>query len=96
MNKKGIWSLSPAYDVTFSYRKDSIWVNAHQMLINGKSEGITQEDLLLVAVKAGVKKADAQRCITQVKESVAKWEIFAEQADLSGRNTMRIRNVLDM
>ena len=96
MNKKGIWSLSPAYDVTFSYRKDSIWVNAHQMLINGKSEGITQEDLLMVAAKADIKKADAQRCITQVKAAVAKWEIFAEQADLSGRNTMRIRTVLDM
>ena len=35
-----LWSLSPAYDVTFSYRKDSIWVNAQQMFINGKSDAI--------------------------------------------------------
>lgn len=95
MNKKGIWSLSPAYDVTFSYKKDSIWVNAHQMLINGKSESITQEDMLAVAVKAGIKKLDAEKCITQVRESVAKWEVFAKQAGLSKQNTMRIRNALN-
>ena len=28
MDKKGIWRLAPAYDVTFSYRKNSTWVNA--------------------------------------------------------------------
>ena len=37
MDKKGVWLLSPAYDMTFSYSKSSSWVNAHQMLINGKA-----------------------------------------------------------
>ncbi len=94
MDKKGKWSLSPAYDVTFSYRKDSIWVKAHQMLINGKSDNITKEDMLSVAEKVGIKKSDAVKCIEQVKQSVSKWETFALQADLSDSNIQKIENIL--
>ena len=94
MDKKGVWSLSPAYDVTFSYRKDSIWVNAHQMLINGKSDDITDEDMMKVAEKVGVKKSDAIKCIEQVRASVSKWEGFARQADLSENNIKRIQKML--
>ena len=94
MDKKGVWSLSPAYDVTFSYRKDSIWVNAHQMLINGKSDDITDEDMMKVAEKVGVKKSDAIKCIEQVRTSVSKWEGFARQADLSENNIKRIQKML--
>ena len=94
MDKKGVWSLSPAYDVTFSYRKDSIWVNAHQMLINGKSDDITDEDMMKVAEKVGIKKSDAIKCIEQVRASVSKWEGFARQADLSENNIKRIQKML--
>lgn len=94
MDKKGVWSLSPAYDVTFSYRKDSIWVNAHQMLINGKSDDITDEDMMKVAEKVGIKKSDSIKCIEQVRASISKWEGFACQADLSENNINRIQKIL--
>ena len=58
-----------AYDVTFSYKKDSIWVSAHQMLINGKADDITREDFLKVASKVGIKKADAIRSILAIRMS---------------------------
>ena len=94
MDKKGVWSLSPAYDVTFSYKKDSIWVNAHQMLINGKSEDITREDLLKVAEKLGVKQIDATRVIERIRDTISMWDKFAAQANLSKYNTERIRKTL--
>ena len=96
MDKKGVWSLSPAYDVTFSYRKDSIWVSAHQMLINGKSDNITKEDMLKVAEKANIKKSDAVKIIEQVINSVSKWEEFAEKADMSEYNIKRIKDFLNV
>lgn len=83
MNKKGEWSLAPAYDMTFSYRKGSPWVSAHQMLINGKAEDITSEDLLAVAEKAGIKQSNAKSCIEHVKTAVSEWTRFAEEAELS-------------
>lgn len=83
MNKKGEWSLAPAYDMTFSYRKGSPWVSAHQMLINGKADDITSADLLAVAEKAGIKLSNAKSYIEQVQTAVSKWTHFAEEAELS-------------
>lgn len=96
MDKKGVWSLSPAYDVTFSYRKDSQWVNAHQMLINGKADNITEEDMLYVAQKVGIKNSDAKKSMEQVKASVSKWEFFAKQTDMSPKNIERIKANLSL
>ena len=96
MDKKGVWSLSPAYDITFSYRKDSIWVSAHQMLINGKSDNITKEDMLKVAEKAGIKKSDAVKSIDQIINSVSKWENFAEKSGMSEYNIKRIKAFLNV
>ncbi len=91
MDKKGVWNLSPAYDMTFSYNKSSIWVNAHQMLINGKADGITKEDFFKVAQKTGIKKSEAEQCILQVKTALSKWDSFAEKAGLSQKNEERIK-----
>lgn len=94
MDKKGVWSLAPAYDVTFSYKKDSIWVSAHQMLINGKADELTEEDLLKVADVVGIKKSDARKCIDDVRQAVQKWEVFAQEAGLSAYNIKRIKEEL--
>ena len=91
MDKKGVWRLSPAYDMTFSYRENSIWVNAHQMLINGKADHITKNDLLKVAEKAGVKVSEAEKAIQQVKDAVLKWDDFAKEAGVSKVNAKQIK-----
>lgn len=94
MDKNGVWSLSPAYDITFSYRRESIWVSSHQMLINGKSDEITKDDLLVTASKAGIGRSKASTIIDEIKNSVTKWKLFAAQADLSEFNTNRIKSNL--
>ncbi len=94
MNKKGEWSLSPAYDITFSYKKDSVWVKSHQMLINGKVDEITKDDFLAVAEKVGVKKSEAEKCISQVLNAISKWNEFAKEAGLSLKNAKKINSQL--
>ena len=68
-----------------------MWVNAHQMLINGKAEDITIEDVLEVAKRADIKSSEAFECITQVKSALLKWEEFGDEAGLSNRNIERIK-----
>ena len=46
MDRNGKWSLSPAYDITFSYNPANKWIRAHQMTVNGKTTGIELSDLL--------------------------------------------------
>jgi serine/threonine-protein kinase HipA len=77
MEKTGQWKLAPAFDVCHSYRPDSTWVSQHSMSINGKRQNITRNDLLQVAKKMNIKKADA--IINQVHEAVGKWDEFAIQ-----------------
>lgn len=96
MDKKGVWRLSPAYDMTFSYSKSSTWVNAHQMLINGKADEITKDDFMKAAEFAGIKKAEAEKCIKQVKDAISKWDSYAEEAGLSKTNTERINKFFNL
>ncbi|NLL75654.1 MAG: HipA domain-containing protein [Clostridiales bacterium] len=51
MNRSGEWSLSPAYDITFSYNPADKWLRAHQMTINQKNNNIQLMDLLEVSEK---------------------------------------------
>ena len=91
MDKNGEWRLSPAYDMTFSYRENSIWVNSHQMLINGKADNITKDDFIKVAERVGIKVSEAEKNIQQVKESVLKWDSFANAAGVSEVNAKQIK-----
>lgn len=94
MDKMGKWSLAPAYDMTFSFKSDSIWVNSHQMLINGKADNISEEDLLLVAKRSGIKRRDALSAIEQTIHAVSLWLQFAEQAQLSEQDAQKINSLL--
>src|SRR5690606_6370595 len=36
MNEEGSWTISPAYDLTFSHKPGGTWPDVHQSSINGK------------------------------------------------------------
>ncbi len=80
MDRTGTWSLSPAYDITYSYNPDGRWTSQHQMTINGKRKNITKEDILECAINAGIKKASVNELMHQVVSAVNQWEKFAEIA----------------
>ena len=46
MNKAGEWSLSPAFDLSYSYNPDGTWTSQHQMSMNGKRDNFTIEDFV--------------------------------------------------
>jgi serine/threonine-protein kinase HipA len=77
MDKSGRWSLSPAYDMSWSYNPKGAWTAKHQMSINGKWDDITRADFLTLAKNVNIKQADA--IIEQVKDGVSRWRIFATQ-----------------
>ena len=91
MDKRGRWSLSPAYDVTYAYNPHGMWTGTHQMTVNGKRDAITMQDLLSTARNMGVKNAEAERIISEVRESQAGWLQFAEKAGLQESTAMKIQ-----
>ena len=48
MDRDGQWSLSPAFDITWSFNPAGDWTATHQMSVNGKRDQFTRADLLAV------------------------------------------------
>lgn len=53
MNKKGQWSISPAYDMTYIH--GGKWTMGHQITCNGKATQIEWDDMNVVAENCGIK-----------------------------------------
>ena len=81
MNPQGDWSLSPAFDMTHSYKPGEGWTQTHQMSINGKRDHFTRQDLMTVAETNDLKKAE--EVIQEVMEAVKQWPTFAADASVS-------------
>ncbi len=79
-NPHAKWRLSPAFDIAYSYRKDSPWVNAHQMSLNSKRDDFTQEDLLSVGTLIGNFKQESKQIIDEVIAVVENWRDYANKA----------------
>ena len=89
MDQKGEWSLSPAFDMTYSYNPGGEWTHQHQMSINNKRDQITREDLLAVAQVSDLKHAS--KIIDEVKAAVQNWPHYANQARLDKKRTEAIK-----
>jgi serine/threonine-protein kinase HipA len=83
MDKNGNWSLSPAFDITYSYNPMGLWTSTHQLTINGKRDGFTLEDLLECAHVGSISKRRALHVIDQVSIAVSRWSSYADDARLS-------------
>lgn len=80
MDKEGKWSLSPAYDMSWSYNPQGTWTAKHQMSVNNKWDNISRDDLLAVAKNVNIKRAG--EIIEQVKDGVSKWTTFAAEEEI--------------
>jgi serine/threonine-protein kinase HipA len=83
MDKKGKWSLSPAYDVTYSYNPRGIWTNQHQMSVNGKRDNFSLDDLKEVSKHANLKPQNTLNIIKEVEEVFRNWSNYAKEAGIS-------------
>lgn len=64
--KKDIWRLSPAYDLTYS----STYYGEHTTSVNGNGRNPSKEDLLYVGVKAGMNKKSCMDIVDCVESCV--------------------------
>ena len=88
MDKEGVWSLAPAFDMIYAYNPDGAWTSRHQMTINGKRDEFTIEDLDAVAELFHIRTA--RDCISEVRDAVARWPDFARNSGVSDEASQRI------
>lgn len=91
MNRQGRWSLSPAYDMTFSYNPNSIWTSQHQMKINGKRDNIEVEDIFTSGKNMDISNRKIQSIVEHIIQVVGKWPEYAERAGLNEKYMVEIK-----
>lgn len=85
------WRLAPAFDLAYSYKKDSAWVSSHQMSINGKRDAFHRDDLMAVARLIGNFNRQAQQIIDEVLSVVSRWGEYAQTAGVFDELTHEIK-----
>lgn len=92
MDRNGKWSLAPAYDLTFSYRPDSIWVGQHQVTMNGKRSGFTLDDFTAASVAMRIKPHKAKEILEQVELKSKDFPVYANAAGVPEQTSSFIAN----
>lgn len=90
MDPSGTWTLSPAFDITFAWEPGNRWLDSHQMTVNGKRDGFTVQDFRAVGEVAGMKRGRAETILGEVREAVARWPEFADEARVEEANAERM------
>ncbi|MCF6267341.1 MAG: type II toxin-antitoxin system HipA family toxin [Desulfuromusa sp.] len=74
------WQLTPAYDLAYSYKPGSPWVNSHWMKINGKRDNFTREDFYSFERLSPIfSKRKINRIIEETTEHVSRWNDLAAE-----------------
>lgn len=92
MNKAGQWSLSPAYDMTYSYNPKGAWTSTHQMSLNGKRDAFSHDDFKACAETISMQKGRAQEILEEVRQAVLRWPEFAARSGVNGDFIKAIKN----
>ena len=94
MDKSGQWSLSPAFDVTYSFNPSGTWTASHQMTLNGKRDAFTLDDFKACASSASMKRGRAEMIVAEVQDCVSKWKEYADAAGVPVLWQEKIQRVL--
>ena len=94
MDKTGNWSLSPAFDMTYSYQPGGKWTSSHQMTMNGKRNGFTLEDFKACANGASMKRGRAETIIDEVRSVVSQWCDYADESRVNPEQRDKIQAAL--
>ena len=78
LNDQHRWRLTPAYDLAYSYKPGSPWVNSHWMKLNGKRDNFTREDFYsLEKISPIFSKRKIDWIIDETTEHVSRWNDLA-------------------
>lgn len=91
MDKTGYWTISPAYDFTFTVDPSApFYVNRHSLTVNRKNHEINRMDMMIVAEKFNIKGADS--IISAVADIVRNYRSFALKARVPDHWIQKIEN----
>lgn len=94
MDRRGKWSLAPAFDMTYAFQPTGLWTSRHQMSLNGRRDDFTIEDFKTCAKTFSFKRGLAEKIVQEVVAVVSRWREYADQAGVSKAQRDGIRAAL--
>lgn len=85
MDKRGVWTLAPAFDMTYAYNPQGAWTGTHQMTFNGKRDNFTLDDFKAVAKFAGLMQGRYKKVLDEVEDAVSQWPKLAKKNGVPAR-----------
>lgn len=80
MLKDNKWILAPAYDLAYSYKPGSKWVNSHWMSLNGKRDDFSRDDFYsLIKLSPAFNKQKIDNIIDETIDAVSQWNDLAKE-----------------
>lgn len=77
------WRLTPAYDLAYSYKPGSAWVNSHWMSLNGKRDHFNRDDIYsLQSLSPIFSKRKISMMIDETIDQVSRWASLAKQQEV--------------
>ena len=74
------WKLAPAYDLVYSYKPGSPWINNHWMKLNGKRDNFTRKDFYSFEKLSPLfTKRTINQIIEETTEHVSRWKDLATE-----------------
>lgn len=91
MDANGVWRVSPAYDLTFSFGP----LGEHSTMVMGEGKNPTKDHLLKLAEVGNIKPEQALEIIKQVSDAVQKWKVFAAESGVSREQIKSLSSFFD-
>ena len=93
MDEQGHWCLSPAYDLTYIFNTGGFLPETrHCLMIRGKYDNITIDDVMQLASENGIRKAES--IIREVADAILEFRPIAQKYGSHERWTAVIENML--
>lgn len=92
MDEKGIWNLSPAYDIT--YANGMNYTKNHQLSLRGKTNDFTKKDLLEIAKLHSLKENIAKEIIEQTIDIFSTFRSRAKELEINEESISKIEKNL--
>lgn len=94
MNRRGGWALAPAFDITWSFNPAGEWTHRHQMSVNGRRDDFSLADIVACAATASISKPRVRAILADVRDAVAQWPRFADEAGVGAEWRRSIEGTL--
>ena len=82
MDREGRWSLSPAYDLTYSYDPSGSWTRQHQISFNGKTKDFSREDLLSFGKTCNLSTKESGKIVDKTLDAFSRWDKLAMEHEV--------------